>query len=204
MQGWLAMGVAMLAAAALASTAQKLMIAGNAPEEYYGSISPAEPPQATLKPTIIDADATGNSEPEDERAGSTQDDEDGELQVQAVTELRADRQGHYVAKAEINGTTLDVMVDTGASAVALSYEDADDVGLRPRILDYDVPVATANGITQAARVTLRRVEVEGVTVGDVDGLVLPEGAMRGTLLGMSFLSRLSGFRIEGGTLYLEQ
>jgi aspartyl protease family protein len=121
----------------------------------------------------------------------------------SATELKADGSGHYFAKADINGTTIPVMVDTGASGVALSYEDADKVGLRPHGLDYDTPVNTANGIVKAARVKLRRVEVDNVRVRDVDGLVLPEGALRGSLLGMSFLSRLSSFRIENGVLYLK-
>jgi aspartyl protease family protein len=43
-----------------------------------------------------------------------------------------------------------------------------------------------------------------VVVHDVDAMVLPQGAMRGTLLGMSFLGRLSGFRMSDGTLYLEE
>lgn len=120
----------------------------------------------------------------------------------SATELRADRNGHYVAEADINGTTILVMVDTGATGVALSYEDAEKAGLRPHGLDFDIPINTANGMVKAARVTLRRVEVDNVRVRDVDGLVLPEGAMRGSLLGMSFLGRLSSFKIENGVLYL--
>ena len=119
------------------------------------------------------------------------------------TELKADARGHFITDAEIEGTTLKVMVDTGASAVALSYEDAERVGLRPFALVYDVPVSTANGITQAARVTLRRVEVDGVRVRDVEGLVLPEGVMKGTLLGMSYLGRLHSFKVEQGVLSLQ-
>ena len=121
----------------------------------------------------------------------------------SATELKADSSGHYFAAADINGTTIPVMVDTGASGVALSYEDADKVGLRPHMLDYDTPINTANGIVKAARVTLRRVEVDNVRVRDVEGVVLPEGALRGSLLGMSFLGRLSSFRIENGVLYLK-
>ncbi|MGE0240785.1 MAG: TIGR02281 family clan AA aspartic protease [Parvibaculaceae bacterium] len=121
----------------------------------------------------------------------------------SATELKADSNGHYFAKADINGTTIAVMVDTGASGVALSYEDAERVGLRPHGLDYDLPINTANGVVKAARVKLRRVEVDNVRVRDVEGMVLPEGALRGSLLGMSFLSRLSSFRIENGVLYLK-
>jgi aspartyl protease family protein len=121
----------------------------------------------------------------------------------SATELKADGNGHYFAKADINGTSIPVMVDTGASGVALSYEDAEKVGLRPHGLDYDIPVSTANGMVKAARVKLRRVEVDNVRVRDVEGMVLPEGALRGSLLGMSFLGRLSSFRIENGVLYLK-
>lgn len=124
-------------------------------------------------------------------------------QIFSATELKADRNGHYFAEADINGTTVAVMVDTGATGVALSYEDAEKVGLRPHGLDFDTPINTANGVVKAARVQLRRVEVDNVRVRDVEGLVLPEGAMRGSLLGMSFLSRLSGFKIENGVLYLK-
>ena len=111
--------------------------------------------------------------------------------------------GHFTTSADINGTSIRVLVDTGATAVALSYEDARSVGLRPGSLDYTVPVSTANGVTQAARVRLKKVVIDGVSVDDVDGLVLPEGALEGTLLGMSFLGRLSSFRVEDGVLYLK-
>jgi aspartyl protease family protein len=123
--------------------------------------------------------------------------------VMAATEIKAASNGHFFARAEIGRATLDVMVDTGATAIAMSYEDADDAGLSPRSLDYDMPVMTANGMAKAARVTIDRVEVDGVAVRDVEGYVMPEGAMNGTLLGMSFLSRLSSFKVENGVLYLE-
>jgi aspartyl protease family protein len=125
------------------------------------------------------------------------------LQLMAVTELKANGGGHFIASADINGHSVRVLVDTGATAVALSYEDAKSVGLRPGSLDYDVPVATANGVAQAARVKIDQIAIDGIEVEDVDGLVLPEGALRGTLLGMSFLSRLDSFRIEDGILYLK-
>jgi aspartyl protease family protein len=51
-------------------------------------------------------------------------------------------------------------------------------------------------------VVIDRIELGGVKVDDVDGMVLPEGALRGTLLGMSFLGRLESFRVEDGILYL--
>ena len=125
------------------------------------------------------------------------------LQLRAATELKAGQNGHFVVRAEINGSHVKVLVDTGASAVALSYEDAGDIGLRPKNLDYNVPVSTANGIAKAARVMLDEVEVNGVKVSDVQGLVMPEGVMRGSLLGMSFLGKLKSFKVEDGVLYLK-
>lgn len=125
------------------------------------------------------------------------------MRLMAVTELKADETGHYITIASINGSDIRVLVDTGATAVALSYEDAENAGLKPRHLDYDVPVSTANGVTKAARVTLDRIEVDGIRLDDVDGLVLPEGVFDGTLLGMSFLGRLQSFRVENGVLYLK-
>ena len=121
----------------------------------------------------------------------------------AFTELKAVENGHFVTNADVNNTSISVLVDTGASAVALSYEDAEAVGLHPSRLTYDVPVMTANGAANAARVTLEKVEIDSVRVRDVEGFVMPEGAMRGSLLGMSFLSKLSSFKVEDGVLTLK-
>ncbi|MGB8313129.1 MAG: TIGR02281 family clan AA aspartic protease [Aestuariivirga sp.] len=125
------------------------------------------------------------------------------LQLKAATALKAGQNGHFFVTAEINGRDVKVLVDTGASAVALSYEDAQDIGLHPGNLDFNIPVSTANGVTKAASVTLNKIEVDGVRVSDVQGMVLPEGVMRGSLLGMSFLSKLQSFKVEDGVLYLK-
>ena len=121
----------------------------------------------------------------------------------ASAEIAADRTGHFITTAQIEHTAIKVLVDTGASFVAMSYEDAEVAGLSPRTLTYDVPVVTANGQVEAARVVLTRVEVGNVLVRDVEGIVLPKGAYDGTLLGMSFLNKLSRFKVEDGTLYLD-
>ena len=111
--------------------------------------------------------------------------------------------GHYTARATINKSDIDVIFDTGASVVALSYEDAQKDGLRPNTLDFKVPVSTANGVVMAARVILDRVGIDTVHVDNVDALVLPKGALHGTLLGMSFMSKLSSFKSENGILTLK-
>lgn len=125
------------------------------------------------------------------------------LQLYALTEIKGGQNGHFVVDATINSQKISALVDTGASVVALSYEDAERVGLHPRSLDFTVPVATANGATKAAHAKLSKVEIDNVRVDDVDALVMPQGALSGTLLGMSFLSRLSSFKSENGTLTLK-
>jgi aspartyl protease family protein len=121
----------------------------------------------------------------------------------SMTELQAASNGHYFTTADINHRSVQVLVDTGATTVALSYEDAEAVGLRPATLNFDIPVSTANGIGKAAHVVLRDVEIDNVRVSDVDGMVLQKGALQGTLLGMSFLSRLRSFSVENGKLVLK-
>lgn len=125
------------------------------------------------------------------------------IQLMSMTELKAGTGGNYFVKASINNTSIDVLVDTGASVVALSYEDAERANLRPSNLDFKIPVATANGQVNAARVKLDRVEIDNVRVDGVDAMVLPQGALKGTLLGMSFLSKLSSFKSEDGVLTLK-
>ena len=125
------------------------------------------------------------------------------IQLMSMTELKAGDGGHYSVRASINNTYIDVLVDTGASVVALSYEDAEKAGLHPAMLDFKIPVSTANGQVNAARTKLDRVEIDNVRVDNVDAMVLPQGALKGTLLGMSFLSKLSSFKSEDGILTLK-
>ncbi len=119
-------------------------------------------------------------------------------------EIEANQHGQYIATADIEYSSIRVLIDTGASLVALSFEDAEDAGLRPRSLTYDVPINTANGLVQGAKVMLDRVEVGNVVVRDVEGIVLPRGAYNGTLLGMSFLGKLDSFKVEDGKLHLRK
>lgn len=117
-------------------------------------------------------------------------------------ELKADSDGHYYARAEVNGRPLDVMVDTGASMVALTYEDAERAGLHLRQSDFTARVSTANGYAAVAPVTLDRVSIGRITVRGVRAAVSEPGRLDKTLLGMSFLSRLERVDIGSGRLRL--
>ena len=114
-----------------------------------------------------------------------------------------DRSGHFVTDAQIEGQRLNFMVDTGASMIALTENDAARVGVRPSPGDYTATVTTANGKVKAARVRLASVDVGGLVVRDVDAMVLPDGALSENLLGLSYLSKLKRFEFANGQMVLE-
>lgn len=124
--------------------------------------------------------------------------------VSDVARLTADRTGHYLSEVQINGRTFTALVDTGATLVALRYEDAEKIGLVHRGDRFDVGVRTANGVAQARQVQLRSVRLGSIRVDDVDALVMDEGLLGTNLLGMSFLKKLKRFEVDRGTLVLER
>ena len=118
--------------------------------------------------------------------------------------LEADRLGHFQAQARIDGRNVDFIIDTGASLVVLRESDAARVGIRPRPGDYTATAVTANGKIRAARATVDRIELGGITVYDVPAMVLPDEALAKNLLGVSFLSRLRRYEYANGRIVLEQ
>lgn len=118
--------------------------------------------------------------------------------------LKADRRGHFVVKGKVDGRPVTFMADTGASIVALTYEDARRAGLSPHSLDFSARVSTANGIAKVAPVVLSRVRIGSITLRDVRAAVAEEGALDINLLGMSFLGRLESFHLRGDELVLNQ
>ncbi len=118
--------------------------------------------------------------------------------------LTANAQGHYVANVTINGSPVTVMVDTGATVVALTDATAHRLGIYPAHSAYAERMTTANGAVMVARITLSEVRLGSVTLRDVPAVVVPGQALPVDLLGMSFLGRLSKFEIAGGQLVLSQ
>ena len=117
--------------------------------------------------------------------------------------VAADLAGHFVVHPTLDGRRIRMLVDTGASLIALSHEDARLVGLNPAPRDYTRRIATANGVVEAAPVRFSEVKVGGIAVRGVDALVLPPGRLGTSLLGMSFLKRLGGFEVTQGRLVLK-
>jgi len=115
--------------------------------------------------------------------------------------LTADARGHFAAAGSINGYPMTFLVDTGATTIAINAAEASRLGL-----DYKrgqaVGVGTAAGMVPAWRVTFNTVKVGGISVNQVDGLVVESG-LNVPLLGMSFLNRMEMKR-DGQTMTLTQ
>ncbi|MEX2518904.1 MAG: TIGR02281 family clan AA aspartic protease [Paracoccaceae bacterium] len=124
-------------------------------------------------------------------------------QGEGEVEIRKAWDGHFRAQTQVNGATIAMLIDTGASVVLLTYEDAAAAGLEPETLAFTQPVATANGRAHVAAVTLPQLAVGVVTLGRVRAAVAEEGKLRTSLLGMSFLGRLRETSFRGDRLILK-
>jgi aspartyl protease family protein len=110
--------------------------------------------------------------------------------------------GDFDLTAQINGARLPMVLDTGASSVVLTHDDAKAAGLPLEVLNYTVNIDTANGRTRAAPVTIDRIAIGGLEERSVEALVVQPGQLRTSLLGMSFLNRLQSWQVNGDRLIL--
>ena len=111
--------------------------------------------------------------------------------------------GDFAISGQINGARVALVLDTGASSVVLTPEDAKAAGLPLDLLNYTVSIDTANGRTRAAPVTLDRITIGGLEERSVEALVVQPGQLRTSLLGMSFLNRLQSWQVVGDRLVLK-
>jgi aspartyl protease family protein len=118
--------------------------------------------------------------------------------------IEGDRFGNYVTRVQIDGRELPMVIDTGASYLSLTNEDAGELGIHPAASEFTLRMQTANGVSSAARTWLPHVKVGSVEVHDVEAIVMAPGASRTSLLGMSFLGKLHRFGVADGRMRLEQ
>jgi aspartyl protease family protein len=111
--------------------------------------------------------------------------------------------GDFSISAQINGARVAMVLDTGASSVVLTRDDAKAAGLPLEVLNYSVNIDTANGRTRAAPVTLDRIAIGGLVERSVEALVAQPGQLKMSLLGMSFLNRLQSWEVSGDRLVLK-
>jgi aspartyl protease family protein len=110
--------------------------------------------------------------------------------------------GHYWADGLVDGKTVRFLVDTGASAVALTPADAHHLGIDTSGLKFSYRVVTASGEAHAAAVKLDSVTVAGARLDNVDALVIDRG-LDTSLLGMTYLGRLASFQATRSALILQ-
>jgi aspartyl protease family protein len=117
--------------------------------------------------------------------------------------LRKESDGHFWATAYVNDIPVKFLVDTGASLVALSERDARKIGLDTDNMDQNAEVRTAAGRVKASTAVINKIEIDGVTVKNVQAVVIDKG-LEHSLLGMSFLNRLDGWDVTPTAIVLRQ
>lgn len=117
------------------------------------------------------------------------------------TVLKRQPDGHFYADASIEGTQLRMLVDTGASIVALTGEDASAAGLAWDESRVQPIGRGASGPVNGVPVRIERMEIDGMEARDVPAVIIPEG-LDVSLLGQSFLSRLPSVEIKDDELTL--
>jgi aspartyl protease family protein len=107
------------------------------------------------------------------------------------------RGGDFQIQTEVNGVRVTMVLDTGATSVVLTHDAAVAAGLPVEMIHYTVNIDTANGRAQAAPVTLDRIAVGSIVEHAVPALIAPPGQLKTSLLGMTFLSRLRSWEVQG-------
>lgn len=115
--------------------------------------------------------------------------------------IRISEDGHYRLYADIDGTKIEFMVDTGASDIVLSMDDAKKIGVWHKDLLFNKTYQTANGPVRGASVRVNRMTIGHIQRRDIF-VSINQGEMQTSLLGMRFLDTLSGYQVENGTLTL--
>lgn len=110
----------------------------------------------------------------------------------------ANTQGHVIIEAGVNGAPIRFMLDTGATAVALSARDAAAAGISRYQLDFSRRAETANGDVRVAPVNLREIRLGQLSVDDVQAVVIDN--LEVSLLGQTFLKRLQSYEMRDGVL----
>jgi aspartyl protease family protein len=110
----------------------------------------------------------------------------------------ADSRGHVILDAIVNGASVRFLVDTGASLVTLTANDARAAGLDPRRLAFNERATTANGEVRMAPVRLREIRLGQLAIEDVPAAVIEN--LKISLLGVSFLERLQSYEMRDGKL----
>ncbi len=140
---------------------------------------------------------TGRSDGEVRSEDST-----GDTQTFVAGSIRLEREadGHFYADVQVNGATVNFMVDTGASGIALTTADAQRAGLQFSPSTFEIVGEGASGPVWGQHVTLNKVRLGAKTVAGSEAVILEGGGQ--SLLGQSFLQQFGELEIKGDTMVL--
>lgn len=116
--------------------------------------------------------------------------------------IRRGLDGHFSVDADVNGATVNFLVDTGASSTVLNVADAERGGIDTSVLAFDRAVQTANGIALSARATIQSLRIGPYEIADLPVGIMPGEALGSSLLGMNTIDRFSAWRISGDEMVL--
>lgn len=119
-----------------------------------------------------------------------------------VLTVSADFRGHFLVHPTVEGSRVRMLVDTGASLVALTYQDATKAGIRPD-RNRMKRISTANGVLEVQAARIAEMRLGDILVRDVEAVIMPPGRLDTSLLGMSFLRGLRGFEVGQGRILLK-
>lgn len=114
--------------------------------------------------------------------------------------LQRDASGQFHLEASVNGAPVEFLVDTGADIVALTEQEALNLGLNVSEGDFQPVMKTASGVGYGAQIKLDEMEVAGERLRDVDAVVVKGLAVN--LLGQSALRKLGSIQLKGDSMII--
>ena len=124
----------------------------------------------------------------------------GVRRVPVETRVARSPSGHFYVNANVNGQLVHFIVDTGATTVALTEEDAERVGIKFDPDNFDVIGSGASGAVSGEEIRIASVELDGKEVNNIRGVVIEGGEI--SLLGQTYLSQLNNVQMSGDTMIL--
>jgi len=117
--------------------------------------------------------------------------------------VRMEEDGHFHVDAQVNGHTLNFLIDSGATTTALSQTGANAAGVQIDAYGFPVSTQTANGVAMMKRARIGSLSIGSIVRTDFPVLVSADEEDAINLLGMNFLSSLRNWRVEGREMILE-
>lgn len=123
---------------------------------------------------------------------------------QNAATIRRESDGHFWTRADVEGSSLKFLVDTGASVVALTQKDAKRLRIDFDDLVFDNRVTTAGGVVMSASIRLDYIRIGNVRLENIDALIIEDDVLEDSLLGMSFLGELYSYEFKGNTMIIRE